>query len=266
MRRRLRDIAVVPTLVTLGNLFCGFLAIAYCADSVTTADPVLRFHLWEKAVIAIFVAMIFDALDGKVARLTNQATEFGSQLDSLSDVVSFGAAPALLFKVMVESQGSIVEPKLSLVIAGLYLACVGLRLARFNVETDDEDSHEYFKGMPSPAGAAMVVSAAYLAIEQLGSRQEAQAALTLRILTIVMPMVGLVMVSRIPYVHAMNFLFREKRNFTYLVLVVFAAGLLFWKLEIMIPLFCAVYLLSGPVLYVVDLLLGRERVDGESIL
>ena len=97
---------MLPSLVTLGNLFFGFLAIAKVADALRTAGPGTAFAevvgLFEAAAILIFVAMICDALDGQVARMTGQATPFGAQLDSIADMVTFGVAPAFLGKVLID--------------------------------------------------------------------------------------------------------------------------------------------------------------------
>src|SRR5512145_3009963 len=104
--RRLRDVPVLPSLITLGNLFCGFLAIAKVADALRQVQPGAPFSsvvgLFAAATVLIFVAMLFDAIDGRVARMTGQSTPFGAQLDSLADMVTFGVAPAFLGKVLVD--------------------------------------------------------------------------------------------------------------------------------------------------------------------
>lgn len=159
-------IPVLPTLLTLGNGVCGFAAIAYASKitldgSMTRADVD---HYFTLSAVLIFVAMLFDVLDGYAARLSRTASEFGGQLDSLCDAISFGAAPAfLLLRLGQEWNDHTLVAKSIAVIAALYLACAILRLARFNVENDpDPSAHKRFKGLPSPAAAGCVASLAAL--------------------------------------------------------------------------------------------------------
>ena len=155
MSKRERAFAVLPTLLTLGNALCGFAAITYAArlgiEDVQAGDSHLLY-----ASMCIFGGMLFDALDGRAARWANQSSEFGAQLDSLCDVVTFGVAPAFLMRQF--SLQSVIHPRIMWVIAGLYVACAILRLARFTVETDEEDSHDVFSGLPSPAAAGVIAS------------------------------------------------------------------------------------------------------------
>ena len=109
----------------------------------------------------IFVAMIFDGLDGYVARLSRTASDFGAQLDSLCDVVSFGVAPGFLLVKMCP-QFTYLHRQAVWVIAAAFAACAALRLARFNVETSDDDDHLYFSGLPSPAAAAVIAGFAIM--------------------------------------------------------------------------------------------------------
>ncbi|HLQ38754.1 MAG TPA: CDP-alcohol phosphatidyltransferase family protein, partial [Planctomycetota bacterium] len=170
-RRRFRDlknVPVLPSLVTLGNVFFGFLAIAKVADALRSAAPREQFGsvlgLFETAAILVFVAMVFDALDGRIARMTGQSTPFGAQLDSMADMVTFGVTPAFMAKVLIDwhAQGDAnhllpAHPKIYYGAAAIYVLCAALRLARFNVETStDEEDHAEFKGLPSPAAAAVV--------------------------------------------------------------------------------------------------------------
>lgn len=171
-RRRLRQgrqraFAVLPTMLTLSNAACGFGAITFAAKVGPIAEATpgatdLR-SLWISAFL-IFLAMVFDALDGSAARWAKQSSEFGAQLDSLCDALSFGAAPAFLMLQFVrhfEARYNVpfdYHPRLLWVIAVLFVVCAILRLARFNVETGEEDSHDQFSGLPSPAAAATVAS------------------------------------------------------------------------------------------------------------
>ncbi|MEZ5965671.1 MAG: CDP-alcohol phosphatidyltransferase family protein [Planctomycetota bacterium] len=248
-RQRLRDlrhVPVLPSLITLGNVFFGFLAMAKVADAALSSSLPPDFAAvkptFELAALLVFVAMVFDAIDGTVARLTNQATKFGAQLDSLADVVTFGAAPAFIAKVMMEFAARTdpsllpLKPKLFYGAAVIYLLCAAMRLARFNVETasPDAEDHREFKGLPSPAAAAVVCAmvAFYCAPpdEHTFSRAILPEVVTRNVLPalpVVVTLLGLLMVSRFPFPHLVNSVFRRGHSFPYLaslvVLVVVAA-------------------------------------------
>lgn len=149
MDLRRRGIYLLPNLFTTAALFAGFYAIVQAMNS--------RF---EYAAVAIFVAMIFDGLDGRVARLTHTQSEFGAEYDSLSDMVSFGVAPALVaYEWALKSLG-----KWGWFAAFIYCAGTALRLARFNTNIDVVDKH-YFQGLPSPAAAALVASFVWVVLD-----------------------------------------------------------------------------------------------------
>ena len=146
-RIRRRGIYILPNLFTLANLFAGFYAIVQAMN--------LNFDL---AAIGIFVAMGMDSLDGRVARMTKTQSAFGAEFDSLADMVSFGAAPALvMYEWALRDVG-----KLGWIAAFLYCACAALRLARFNVMLDVVDKR-WFQGLPSPAAAALVAGCIWIA-------------------------------------------------------------------------------------------------------
>jgi len=192
-----KRISILPTLITLGNLVCGFAAIIYAAEG-------------EYAVAArlILLAMVFDALDGQVARLTKTAGDFGGELDSLCDVVSFGLAPAVLINRMAMLPGRPFMPeKIVWLFSMLYVACAALRLARFNTETSAEDEdHEDFIGLPSPA-AAGTVATLVIFDAWIGGNPIAPFIPLAGIVT------GALMISRVPYVHMGNRLFKDRRRF-----------------------------------------------------
>jgi CDP-diacylglycerol---serine O-phosphatidyltransferase len=148
-RKRRKGIYMVPNMITLAALFGGFYAIVMAMNG--------RF---EMATVAIFLAMVLDSLDGRVARMTNTQSAFGEQMDSLSDMVSFGAAPALVAYIWtLNSLG-----RWGWIASFVYCACAALRLARFNVNTGVVDKR-YFQGLPSPAAAAMVAGFVWLATD-----------------------------------------------------------------------------------------------------
>src|SRR5205807_3329613 len=154
----------VPSLLTLGNGVCGFAAIA-CASKILADAPDPDNNLWFALSGALVVAaMVFDMLDGYVARLSKTASRFGGELDSLCDAVSFGVAPAFLLLKM--GPGWEPRPLLHQLLAGiatLYMVCTILRLARFNVDnTPDPAAHKRFRGLPSPGAAGCIAALAIL--------------------------------------------------------------------------------------------------------
>ena len=146
VRKRRKGIYILPNLFTLGGLFGGFYAIVMAVDG--------RF---ENAAIGVFCAMVLDSLDGRIARMTNTQSAFGEQMDSLADMVSFGAAPALIVYVWALSSLG----RWGWIGAFVYCACAALRLARFNVNTAVVDKR-FFQGLPSPAAAALVAGFIWL--------------------------------------------------------------------------------------------------------
>ena len=154
VRKRRKGIYILPNLFTLAALFGGFYSIVMAMNG--------RFDM---AAVGVFCAMVLDSLDGRVARMTNTQSAFGEQMDSLSDMVSFGAAPALIAYVWsLHSLG-----RWGWIAAFVYCACAALRLARFNVNTSVVDKR-YFQGLPSPAAAALVAGFIWLMTE-LGVRR-----------------------------------------------------------------------------------------------
>ncbi|MBM3350633.1 MAG: CDP-diacylglycerol--serine O-phosphatidyltransferase [Betaproteobacteria bacterium] len=148
---RARGIYLLPNLFTSAALFAGFFAIVQAMNSK-----------FELAAIAIFIAMVMDGLDGRVARMTNTQSAFGAEYDSLSDMVSFGVAPALILYVWA------LKPlgKLGWIAAFIYCACAALRLARFNTKLDDDaQDKRYFQGLPSPAAAALLAGFVWVSYE-----------------------------------------------------------------------------------------------------
>jgi CDP-diacylglycerol--serine O-phosphatidyltransferase len=146
---RTRGIYLLPNLFTTAALFAGFYAIVQAMNG--------RF---EHAAVAIFIAMVMDGLDGRVARLTHTQSEFGAEYDSLSDMVSFGVAPALVLYVWsLKPLG-----KLGWIAAFIYCACAALRLARFNTKLDSSDKR-WFEGLPSPAAAALLAGLVWVNFE-----------------------------------------------------------------------------------------------------
>lgn len=240
---------MLPSMVTLGNTACGFLAVAYIAEERFLA-----------AAYMILLAMIFDALDGQVARLTRQASDFGEQLDSLSDIITFGVAPAFLVKVFVLMESSLFKPKVAWLLSALYCICAVIRLARFNVENSaDESSHQTFKGLPTPA-AAGTIAGLVIAHETLSDSGYALLNILPTLLPLIAAGLGLLMVSRITYPHAISRLLHGSLSvwdfLPYIVLIALACV----AHEVAIAAGFTAYALSGPM----RILLSRMHLASED--
>ena len=198
----MRKIAAVPSMLTLGNLLCGFHAV-YFASRGNQEGLVL-------AAWMVLLAMVFDSVDGLAARLTHVESRFGAELDSLADVVSFGVAPAFLVAVLA-AQADLPHERLVWMSCMVYVVCAALRLARFNVQTGlDEGSHRSFIGLPSPAAAGQVVA---LVILDGYLRSQHNVTLVSRVLPTVTFFAGVLMVSRVPYPHLVSRLVRRHHTF-----------------------------------------------------
>lgn len=282
---RIRTVAVFPTIFTLANLICGFFAIVVAArverptslerpaavDKISFTDPTKVMKQLDPANDThnvmlsgwlIFLAMVFDALDGHVARLARSSTDFGAQLDSLCDVVSFGVAPGFLLVKMCPAF-TYSHDKIWL-IAAAFAACAALRLARFNVETGENDDHMNFSGLPSPAAAASIAGFAILFYElRQSSTPLIYAAEIDQAVQMGLPFfalaVALLMVSRIPYPHIVNQVFRGQRSFAHVVLLVFAFVFIMSFRGYSVPVLCAAFVLVGPVRYAWHRLFLREQ-------
>jgi CDP-diacylglycerol---serine O-phosphatidyltransferase len=236
-----KKIAVLPTLLTLGNGICGFAALTF-ASKITYQESLSSSNEANFAWAGWFIlfAMVFDMLDGYVARLSKTASEFGGELDSLCDVVSFGVTPAfLLLKLGPGWEPSAFLHQLLAGIAALYFACTALRLARFNVDNNpDPTHHKRFHGLPSPGAAGCIASLAILrgelptTLEQRFPNIDLELAqmVVLRFVEIVAPigalLIALLMVSNISYPHLTGKIFRGKKHVGHLVQLLLAGFLL----------------------------------------
>ena len=198
-----RGIYLLPNMITTAGLFAGFYAIVAAMNG--------RF---EAAAIAIFIAMVMDGLDGRVARLTNTQSDFGVQYDSLSDMVCFGLAPALvMYEWSLRYMVSVGWAKLGWLAAFIYAASAALRLARFNAQVATAEKN-YFRGLPSPSAAGVLAGMIWAATD-LGLEGEALVYLAF-VLTISM---GLLMVSNIRYYSFKEFGFKNRVSFVAILLV-----------------------------------------------
>ncbi|HPE79576.1 MAG: CDP-diacylglycerol--serine O-phosphatidyltransferase [Chromatiaceae bacterium] len=225
--KRARGIYLLPNIFTTAALFAGFYAVLAAMNDQ-----------FEKAAIAIFVAMILDGLDGRVARLTNTQTAFGAEYDSLSDMVAFGLAPSL---VMYEWSLSALG-KLGWLAAFIYTAGAALRLARFNSQLDTADKR-YFTGLPSPSAAAILAGFVWVAVDNVlpGDR--------LAWLGIFLTAgAGLLMVSNIRFHSFKHIDFKGKVPFFAIVAVMLVFAVILSEPPLVLFAIFLAYTLSGPVL------------------
>ncbi|NLX97545.1 MAG: CDP-diacylglycerol--serine O-phosphatidyltransferase [Rhodopirellula sp.] len=267
--RLLKTVYVFPTSFTLGNLVCGFFAIVVAArvarPESAEIDPTVLTDLMLSGWL-IFLAMIFDALDGHVARLSRSTSDFGAQLDSLCDLVTFGVAPAFLL-VKLCPRFAYLHREAVWVIAASFVACAALRLARFNVETGDEDEHLYFSGLPSPAAAAPIASFAIM-FYTLHNREDGAVLYADQIYSVlqsILPLfaiaLALLMVSRIPYPHVVNQVFRGQKSFSHVVKLVFALVAIMVIRGYSVPLLCTAYALGPPARFFWEKIVQRRHQE-----
>jgi CDP-diacylglycerol---serine O-phosphatidyltransferase len=218
-RIRRRGIYWLPNLFTTIALFAGFFAIVQAINGQ-----------FEQSAMAIFVAMVFDGLDGRVARFTHTESAFGAEYDSLSDMVSFGVAPALVIYVWalkdfsvarnVPLLGAWLTTKLGWIAAFIYCACAALRLARFNTQIDSADKR-YFQGLPSPAAACVVAGMVWAMNEyQIRGADVKWLAWVLTMFA------GLTMVSSVKYYSGKDINPRKSVSFSFVVAIALAVVVL----------------------------------------
>ena len=235
---RARGVYLLPNLFTTGALFAGFYAIIAGVNSN-----------FEAAAIAIFAAMIFDGLDGRVARLTNTQSKFGAEYDSLADMVSFGVAPALV--IFTWGLGDL--GKLGWAAAFAYVACAALRLARFNTQIEVVDK-KYFVGLASPPAAALVASFVWVGHDmEVGLLHSVVAAL-------LMLGAGLMMVLNVKYQSFKSVDFRGRVPFVVMLLVVFVFVVVTIDPPKVLLGIAALYAFSGPVCWLFGL---RSKAKAE---
>jgi len=273
LHRRIRAISVWPTLLTLGNLICGFAAIHFCvrSDEGFSNPALVKLFQTNLAVACylVYLAMLFDTLDGRVARFSRMTSDFGGQLDSLADVVSFGAAPAVIAVKLIRSiaanqlaEGDVLVSPIASTAYGRfcwmacasYLAFAALRLARFNVENlPDESAHVGFRGLPSPGAAGALVSLVLLddeVIRPISSAWVDRSNVLAGVVPTMAIILGLLMVSRVPYVHLVNRYLRGKKPFWVLPASVVGLVAFFLRPQLVLAVAFCGYAVSGPLLWV----------------
>ena len=238
---RRRGIYLLPNLFTTGALFSGFYAITSAMGG-----------RYETAVVAIFVAMILDGMDGRVARMTNTQSEFGAQYDSLSDMVSFGVAPALVMYLWAFSSLG----KVGLFAAFVHTAGGALRLARFNTQLATADKN-YFQGLPSPAAAAILAGFIWICLEyDYDIELFKYFALGLTVST------GLLMVSNFRYSSFKKIDLKGKVPFIVAIAVMLGIAFVMAQPQTMLFLLFLGYAISGPA---ITLVMRRRRLQGRKL-
>lgn len=245
---RHRGIYLLPNLFTTGAMFAGFYAIIASIGGRYT-----------EAAVAVFIAALLDGMDGRVARMTGTQTEFGVQYDSLSDLVSFGLAPALVMYTWSLSALRDFGPlwgKLGWAAAFIYAACAALRLARFNTQVGVADKR-YFQGLASPAAAAVCMSFVW-SVDKSGLAGSDLCFVT----PVIAIVVGLLMVSRFRYFSFKSLPMgdRQRVPFVWMVVAVLLLALLILDTPRVLFAGFTIYLLSGPVWTVWGLATHRRRV------
>ncbi len=237
--QRRKGIYLLPNLFTTAALFSGFYAIVAAMNG--------RF---EPAAIAIFVAMILDGMDGRVARMTNTQSDFGGEYDSLSDMISFGLAPALV----IYQWGLTDLGRVGWVAAFVYTASAALRLARFNTQAETVDKR-YFQGLPSPSAAALIAGLVWIGAEY--QLEMSRSLSTIALITTIIA--GGLMISNVRYYSFKEIDFRGKVPFVHILAVVMI--FVFISLEppsVLFALF-SLYALSGPLMTLLQLHRHRKK-------
>jgi len=251
-RQRLKYVTVLPSLITILNGVCGFAAIALTSKGA-----------FAMAGYMLLLAMIADMLDGRLARMSRTTSSFGGQLDSLCDIISFGVAPAfLMLKVLEYKFTGLAELNPAFVnflqrfiwlAAAAYISCAAIRLARFNVENEeDESAHMSFIGLPTPAAAGVIVSLVIFHQETLAELSAKNTPVYLicenaiiYALPFLLLAMAVLMVSRIRYQHILNQYIMGKKPFAHLIRVLLFLGLVIWSRQTALVLIFCGFAASG---------------------
>ncbi|MBE0492914.1 MAG: CDP-diacylglycerol--serine O-phosphatidyltransferase [Thiomicrospira sp.] len=233
-----RGIYLLPNLMTTLALFAGFYAVIAGMNGDFMAGA-----------IAIFIAMVFDGLDGRIARMTNSSSAFGAEYDSLADMVSFGLAPALLMYVWVLNEFG----KLGWLVAFIFTVGAALRLARFNTQVGVAD-RRYFQGLPSPAAAALLAGLVWMVeSNQIDTGLEAWVTLGFTLAA------GLLMVSNVRFSSFKEFNLKDKVPFVTLLLIVLVFVVITLKPSVILFGLAFLYVMSGLVMTLVRLKKTRAQ-------
>jgi len=266
-RQRLKYITVLPSLITILNGICGLAAITFASKGAGAEIGHFSYHKLQLPYFAlagymILVAMIADVLDGRLARMSKSTSSFGGQLDSLCDIISFGVAPAFLMLQLLQHRVALAELSLSMesflarfiwLVAAAYFSCAAIRLARFNVENEeDESAHMSFIGLPTPAAAGVIVCMVIFhqeSLPELSDKSSQAYAVFDLLITYALPFVTLgvavLMVSRIRYAHVINQYTKGKKPFAHLIRALLFLALIIWRRQEALLFIFSSFALSG---------------------
>ena len=230
-----RGVFILPTLFTVGNLFCGYLSV-WCSIRGT----------FQTAAILIIAAAVLDMLDGRIARLTNSASRFGEEYDSLADLVSFGIAPA----VLAYSWGLADFNRLGWMASFLFVVCGSMRLARFNIQTRVTDK-KYFIGLPIPAAAGTIATLVLATPERLVSRFWMAGLLALTVV------LSYLMISTLRYRSFKDLDLRRQRRAWILPVIALVFAVIAYRPAVTLLAIALIFAASGPVARAVSF--ARER-------
>lgn len=266
-------VQIVPTAVSLANFLCGFASITYSLKASALSNAGESESALYLAAMLICFAMVADLLDGKIARMTGGDSAFGAEIDSLSDVVSFGVAPAVLVVALAKTHPFWASGHLhraAWILAGAYAAFTAMRLARYNVEKNVQPG-ERFTGLPSPAAAGAIVS---LALLYLGLKSQDQFLKSLALaghadwIVAVLPiytlLVGVLMVTRVGYSHLGRKVLSGRKPFPHLVVLALISIIAFIQLEVTLAVAFTAYVLAGLGFELVALVSGRTDETGDE--
>ncbi|HKM26971.1 MAG TPA: CDP-diacylglycerol--serine O-phosphatidyltransferase [Thiopseudomonas sp.] len=243
---RHRGVYLLPNLFTTANLFAGFYSIMCAINGNFTV-----------AAATVFVAMVLDGLDGRVARMTNTQSAFGAEYDSLSDMVAFGLAPAIIaYQWALSELGNV-----GLTIAFIYVACAALRLARFNTQIGIVDKR-WFIGLASPAAAGVVAGVVW-ALSDNGVGAVDLPVAVIILFAVLVALSGMLMVSNIKYYSFKDLDLKGRVPFVAILVVVLAFAVVFSDPPRILLLLFLVYALSGPVQYVLHLRKRKNRQQSD---
>ena len=264
----------IPTMLTIGNSLCGFSAILYCLQvyektNIKTYDAIFATCAW-----IIVCAMVFDALDGWSARKLKATSLHGLQMDSLADMVTFGATPAVV--VAISAHFSALHEKNNLVFDGLlrydrlvwaccaiYLACAASRLAFYNVVAMEEnDSDGNFSGLPSPGAAAGVCTIIIMNTSSVFAMPEWLMTVALPIYT---AFLGILMVSSIPYPHMAKWLAGPSKRLRKMIVLAIVGIMFFVAAKITLAAIVTLYILSGPLVYLLKKITGKKVQEDSEL-
>jgi CDP-diacylglycerol--serine O-phosphatidyltransferase len=268
-RQRLKYITILPSLVTIINGACGFAAISFASQAAFATGQFTYHRLtlpyFALAGYMILLAMLADMLDGRLARMSHSTSSFGGQLDSLSDVISFGVAPAfLMLKILehklalyAEAGGAAITvsflERFIWLTAAAYISCAAIRLARFNVENEeDESAHMSFVGLPTPAAAGVIASLVIFhqeALPDIAEHSTLAHSVIESVIFFSLPAIALglavLMVSRIRYAHVINQYIRGKKPLAHLIRALVFFGLIIWSRQVAFLLIFCGFAASG---------------------